>query len=295
MGMKYCPDCGEEYSDTYKHCPFCEEAEMLRDEKSKRRMGRRAKPAISPITVILLILIAVMSVLLVYLLKDLQKPTTLPSDAPGQEEPLETPGQAENPAEPETPVGEPTDTPNGTTPENGDGKDAKLNKEDMTLSGGESARLELSGVTTKVTWTSSNETVAKVSDNGIVTAVRNGMCEIQAAWDGQVRTCIVRVVNAGSAVTTEPNTPATPATQPTQPNEPSSGLKTGAAKVSNAASGVFVRSGPGTSNEALATLKTGDDVTILESAGSGWYKISFVGIGGRTTTGYMKGDYLANK
>ena len=33
---------------------------------------------------------------------------------------------------------------------------------------------------------------------------------------------------------------------------------------------------------------------IVSSAGDGWYEITFSGPGGRDTTGYMKGDYLAN-
>ena len=65
--------------------------------------------------------------------------------------------------------------------------------------------------------------------------------------------------------------------------------------VVNGGGGVFVRSGPGTSYEALATVSNGDSIQIVESAGDGWYKITFSGIGGATTTGYMKGDYLANQ
>ena len=29
MAMIRCPVCGEKYSDTYRHCPFCEEDEAL--------------------------------------------------------------------------------------------------------------------------------------------------------------------------------------------------------------------------------------------------------------------------
>ena len=65
--------------------------------------------------------------------------------------------------------------------------------------------------------------------------------------------------------------------------------------VTNASNGVFVRSGPGTENEALATLSNGAEVKIVESAGSGWYKITFAGNGGVDTTGYMKGEFLANQ
>ena len=61
-----------------------------------------------------------------------------------------------------------------------------------------------------------------------------------------------------------------------------------------AGGGVFVRSGPGKSYDSIASLTNGSDVKIVSSAGDGWYQITFSGNGGKTTTGYMKGDYLAN-
>ena len=45
----------------------------------------------------------------------------------------------------------------------------------------------------------------------------------------------------------------------------------------------------------IGNLENGTKVTVLEDAGDGWYKISFSNVGGVKTTGYMKGDYLANR
>ena len=64
--------------------------------------------------------------------------------------------------------------------------------------------------------------------------------------------------------------------------------------VVNGGNGVRVRSGPGTNYEVLASVPNGGSVQIVESAGDGWYKITFSDVGGATTTGYMKGDFLAN-
>ena len=36
MAMKRCPVCGERYSDTYRHCPFCEEEDLDREEEVRR-------------------------------------------------------------------------------------------------------------------------------------------------------------------------------------------------------------------------------------------------------------------
>ena len=73
-----------------------------------------------------------------------------------------------------------------------------------------------------------------------------------------------------------------------------SGLAAGAATVVNAGNGVRVRSAPNTSSEILATLTNGASVQVVQSAGNGWYEITFVATGGVTTTGYMMGEYLKN-
>ena len=62
--------------------------------------------------------------------------------------------------------------------------------------------------------------------------------------------------------------------------------------VTGAGSGLFVRSGPGSGNEAIATILEGNTVTILEDMGNGWYRISFIGSGGRATEGYVSKDYI---
>ena len=55
-----------------------------------------------------------------------------------------------------------------------------------------------------------------------------------------------------------------------------------------------MRAQANTSSEILATLSNGAAVNIVASAGDGWYQITFVNTGGVNTTGYMKGEYLAN-
>lgn len=71
-------------------------------------------------------------------------------------------------------------------------------------------------------------------------------------------------------------------------------LKAGAAVVVNGGNGVRVRSGPSTEYDVLATVPNGASVKVVESAGGGWYHITFSGVGGASTDGYMKGDFLAN-
>ena len=41
MATHRCPKCGEEYSDTYRSCPFCEEEDAIKHGRPLRRRGGR--------------------------------------------------------------------------------------------------------------------------------------------------------------------------------------------------------------------------------------------------------------
>ena len=309
MAMKRCPVCGEKYSDTYRDCPFCEEEEALR-EGEKLRRGRRAAPRsrqFSLITPTLIVLIFIMAGLLVYLLygdqlkekfqkggEDVTPPTE--DVTPVKPEPVQPDKPDVTEPEPDdTPDSEPgtmPETPTDTTTTTDYGKmmalpsGLKLSTEDFTLrSVGETAAIKASGGSGSYTWASEDEGVASVDQNGKVTAISKGTIKVVVSDGSKKGVCIVRCNVSGSAVTT----PTTPSTTPT-----ASGLKAGSAKVVNGGNGVRVRSGPGTNYDILATVPNGGSVKIVESAGDGWYKITFSGVGGATTTGYMKGDYLVN-
>ena len=78
--------------------------------------------------------------------------------------------------------------------DNGSGGAHKLNQEDFTRPVREGPyQLKVSGVTTAITWTSSDTSVATVSSTGLVTPVGAGTATITASWDGQSLSCIVRV------------------------------------------------------------------------------------------------------
>ena len=70
---------------------------------------------------------------------------------------------------------------------------AKLNKEDITISPGEKAQLQVSGVTAALSWSVGKPSVATVDQNGVVTGVAAGKTTVTVKWDGQSRQCIVRV------------------------------------------------------------------------------------------------------
>ena len=301
MAMKRCPVCGEKYSDTYKDCPFCEEEEALR-EGEKLRRGRRAAPRsrqFSLITPTLIVLIFMMAGLLVYLLYGDQLKEKFRKGGEDVTPPTEdvTPVKPQ-PTEPDVTEPEPGDTPDsepGTMPEAPSDTTTttdygnmmalpsglKLSTEDFTLrSVGETATIRASGGSGSYTWASEDEGVASVDQNGKVTAISQGTVNVVVSDGSKKGVCIVRCNVSGGAAT--PTTPS------------GSSLKAGSAKVVNGGNGVRVRSGTGTNYDILATISNGGSVKIVESAGDGWYKITFSDVGGVTTTGYMKGDFLAN-
>ena len=291
MAMKTCPVCGEKYSDTYRSCPFCEEEKNFRRGKGTKRKGghrvRQGGPSLlSPMLVIAILL---MAVLLIYLLfgKAIGEKLGWGQDPAGSEPSgaVSSQGSSGASSSGEEPVVDPE--PAGLTYEAAlalpDG--LTLSKTDYSTNVGDpDVTLSVSGGSGSYTWLSENDAIATVSESGTVTAVANGTVNILVTDGNQKAVCIVRVKGGSD--------PVTPAVDP----GPTGGsLKLGAATVINAPAGVNVRSGPGTENEAIASLVNGNDVTIKADAGNGWYEITFVGNGGVDTDGYVKGEFLANK
>lgn len=310
MAMKRCPVCGEKYSDTYKNCPFCEEEAAERSGGKIRRGGRRSASKGQPnlLTPTLVVLILIMLALLVYLLfgDQFQKKEETPNTpveevTPGEEEtgegetPAGEDGEVDMPEDPSVPsTGDDTqeepDTSGEMTYEEAsalpDG--LTLSTTDFTLKTvGESHTVTVSGGSGSYTWISEDEGIASVDSSGKITAVSRGTVNVLVTDGSKKAVCIVRCNVSGESTSSSSGSSGTSAS--------SSSLKAGSAVVTNAGNGVFVRSGPGTENEALATLSNGAEVKIVESAGNGWYKITFAGNGGADTTGYMKGEFLANQ
>jgi len=303
MAMKRCPICGEKFSDTYRDCPFCEEEDALRDGEEIRRYPRKGKRTahgkqFNIITPMLLILIFIMAALLVYLLfgdkiaekvgkgeDETKNPPiqNIEEDPSGSEEEPEGSGtMPEDPDTTEDPL--PVASDYEVTMKLPDG--ISLSTTDFSLRTlGESHTIQVTGGGNGTySWVSEDDGIASVDQSGKVVAVSNGTVNVVVTDGNKKGVCIVRVKASGT--TPQPST---------GDNEPSATLKAGDAKVVNAGNGVRVRSGPSTNHEILATLPNGASVKVVESAGDGWYSITFSGMGGVTTPGYMKGDYLQNK
>ena len=306
MAMKRCPVCGEKYSDTYKNCPFCEEEAALRGGGKVRRGGRRTagKQKVNLLTPTLIILILIMAALLIYLLfgdrfqKEPDKQDTPPVEEvqpqqPEVEAPIDT--EPEGSGMPEDPEGTEQDPGTTTAPAASKYETASKLPDGLTLSttdftmkaAGETHTIQVSGGSGSYTWLSEDDGVASVDQNGKVTAISRGTINVLVTDGSKKAVCIVRCSFSGTLTTT-------PGTGTGTGTAASGTLHTGSAVVINGGNGVNVRSDPSTDHAPLATVPNGASVQITGIAGDGWYKITFSGVGGVETAGYMKGDFLKN-
>ena len=180
MSLLKCPKCGEMFSDSYKTCPFCQEDEEFYNGKKKpKNPGRRvhqnkAPSIIGPAMVVVVLLLAGF---LVY--------TFLGSDIANLFKGDDKPQMEQS-------------DPAATPPVKDEDKDKEvvtitLDQTKTELKVGESAALKATGAE-KVTWTSSDTTVATVDTSGKVTAVAAGTATITAAAEGATSaTCEVTV------------------------------------------------------------------------------------------------------
>lgn len=332
MAMKRCPICGEKYSETYRDCPFCEEEDALREGEEIRRNvhgGKRAAGGrrFSLITPTLIILIIIMASLLIYLLRGGDDATDDPVDPPPvedvtQDTETQDPDVGTEEQEPDGETQQPDDSQTGVMPEDGettpdtpvvpdepdvpDESDSSTSTEyataaklpdglslsttDFTLGYlGETHTIRASGGNTSgYKWISEDDGIVSVDQNGKVTAVSGGTTNVLVTDGSKKAVCIVRVSASGTLA------PSTGDSGSSGGSDSSFGLKAGSAIVVNGGNGVRVRSGPSTNHEILATVPNGADIQVIKSAGDGWYEIKFDNVGGVSTTGYMKGEFLKN-
>ena len=239
MAMKRCPICGENYSDTYKSCPFCEEEAALQRGNQLRRGGRGGKRASSGnkrgqpnlLSPILVILILIMAALLVYLLFGDKIADQLAGNQedPGTEEVTPAPptldeNEDEDTTAPE--VGADTDNQDDGEGTGDSAEETDLTalpetltmsylgspKTEFTMSVGDAPiPLTASGGSGSYTWSSSDESIATVDADGKVSAVSAGQATITVTDGSGKGTCMVRVkggTSSGQTTTTTPSSSA---------------------------------------------------------------------------------------
>ena len=226
-----CPYCGEDYSVTYKRCPFCDgkPAPEGSFEDGQPAEGRRSggKRLVSntkgggyggggwgPLRIVGTVVSLGLIVAAVWIVVSVVSPlvhrgSSLNSDPPSSPPVASSPAAPTGSSASPAPTGgaEPTSSPepSETIPASQTATSFTLNRKDFTLSqAGEVWNLGPAflpaGSTGTLTWSSSKPEVATVSDSGIVTAVSTGVATITATMaGGYTQECIVRCTWTGAS------------------------------------------------------------------------------------------------
>lgn len=197
MGNRHCAKCGEDYSDTYKRCPFCEEEAALRSghplhrKGGKRLEGGRQSSGGAGGVMLLVAAVVILGVLGYVFFGDqvagfmgirdtgpepagVSGETKIPTAQTPPDQTIEPPPPSQEPAAPveEGPLA--------------------LSRADITIAAGETARLTASGGTGEVAWSTSNENIAAV-EGGSVTGKAGGTVTITATSGEESVSCTVTV------------------------------------------------------------------------------------------------------
>ena len=215
MDNLHCNRCGEEYSSTYRRCPFCQEAAAERRGRPMYRSGKRLSKkqrsagagGVMKLVIFFALLIVAgvvffgpeiaefMGIRLQSSVIDQNGSEVIEPDTGNGSSPDEETGDIGSSADEDTGS---TDTP--PAPDDG-GEDTPpeittepitLSQSAITIPSGETARISAEGGNGEITWTSSNEEIATV-DGGAVTGVAGGTVTITATSGDQSVTCTVTV------------------------------------------------------------------------------------------------------
>lgn len=276
-----CEKCGEEYSVTYKRCPFCDERPGRTSYAGggKRASGSGPNPLqVGGLIVTLVLIIAAAAIVFKYVSPLLFGGKTVDSSvSTSQTDGQSSVGSGDNS---QTQV-----TVNSLT----------LSRTEAALRSGESYQIiaTTDPENVKVTWSCSNTDIATVDEYGNVTNVYTGTdtatVTITAAAGDKTAQCAVECTGdgTGTGVTTDPGTTTPSNGQSLAPNTE--------AVITGATGGLNIRSGPGTNYETKASTEDGATVTVLEDAGNGWTKIKYATGGGNFDEGYVMTSYLQAK
>lgn len=272
-----CENCGEDYSVTYRRCPFCDERPG-RGGSSGRRMantrgGGYGRPASTLKAVSWLASLALVLAAAFIIYRFIGAPLfgghKDPNSGSQSSVSSQNPGGSGQNTPDNSGVGSISDIPTPVV------EGIALSENDVTLEAGASEQLTANllpaGVSGNVTWSSSDDTVATVDITGLVTNVNAGSSTkkvtVTAACGDVSAEAVVycKATVGGPAI--------------------SSGTQ---GTIIKAEKGLNIRSGPGKEYDKVASATNGARVTILGEE-NGWYKIIYSG----NKTGYVSKDYVS--
>lgn len=200
MANHVCPNCGQEYSDTYRKCPFCEEAEAEKRGRPIRRRGgkrlskrkRSAGAGGVMLSVMAVVIIGVVGYVFfgdeIAGLAGIRTEQDQPEGVSSVDDGGAAPSVVDS-GETADPPADGGGDPAGTV---GTGGPLTLDYNAISIPAGETALLSVTGGTGAITWSTSNEHIATVA-NGSVTGVAGGTATITAVAGEETVECIVTV------------------------------------------------------------------------------------------------------
>ncbi len=272
-----CENCGEDYSVTYRRCPFCDERPGRGGISGRRvantRGGGYGRPAstLKAATWVGSFLVILAAAFIIY--RFIGAPIfggKKPPDSGSQNSvSSQDPGGSGQSSADKSSTGSISDIPAPAV------EGITLSENDVTLEAGASnqlaANLLPAGVSGDVTWSSSDPSVATVDITGLVTNVNTASSTKKVTI-----TAVCGDVSAEAVVYCKA-TDGGPVT--------ASGTQ---GTIINAEKGLNIRSGPGTTYDKVASATNGARVTVLGEE-NGWYKIIYSG----NKTGYVSKDYVS--
>lgn len=270
-----CENCGEDYSITYKRCPFCDERPGRGGISGKRVANTRGGGYGRPVNPIQVAGLVVSLALIASALFIVFRFVGAPLFGGGKKPPASSQGSSQS-------------TSQGSSASNSSGSSTgpvtpapavesiTLNNTDVPLENGGTyqltANLLPAGAVGEVTWFSSDVTAATVDSTGLVTNVNAGTSD-------------VRVTITATCGTLTAETSVTCKAKASGGGTVASGTS---GRIINAEKGLNIRSGPGKNYEKVASAQNNSRVTILGEE-NGWYKINYTG----DKIGYVSKDYVS--
>ena len=274
-----CEKCGEDYSVTYRECPFCDSRPGRTGVNGRRVDGR---PGADPIQVVglvvsLALIIAAMFIVFKYVAPLIMGRNIGDGSGSSVSTSQSQPGGVSSS---QFGVNSSGDVSGSEVVSPTVVLSLSLSHSDFTAKHGE--EVQITAVVSPagaapVVWTSSDPDIITVDQTGKVKNINPG--------DKRVKTTITATCGDKTAECTVYCRPAEGSSSGNTVKPNSEGV------ISNAGRGLNVRSGPGSDYEKVASVVNGDQVTILEDVGNGWFKVDY----GNGKVGYVSRDYVTVK
>ena len=270
-----CENCGEDYSVTYKRCPFCDERPGRGGVAGKRvantRGGGYGRP-VNPIQIAgLVVSLALIASALFIVIRFVGAPIfggRKPNNSSQSNSSSQSSSQSQKGSQSSVSSG------NNSIVVPPALQSISLNNNDATVNNGATLQMTADllpvGAVGDVTWTSSDVTAATVDSTGLVTNVNTGSSDVKVTI-----TATCGDVSAETSLTCKGKGGGTAAV----------GSR---GRIVNAEKGLNIRSGPGKEHPVVASAQNGASITILGEE-NGYYKINYSG----DNIGYVSKDYVS--